>query len=62
MSSFNFKFRLVKAAKKGGGDKYECDMDGELRDFLWTIYVPQAISRPEKNSAPINELEITVKF
>ena len=32
-----YKFTLVKAAKKSGGDKYEC---GE-----WVIYFPQNISR-----------------
>lgn len=46
------KFKLVKAANKSGGDRYE-DETG------WTVYFPQEISR--KTGAPAKELTVTVE-
>jgi len=52
------KMKLVKPARKSGGDKYEGAIP-TTGDTL-TIYFPQSISRP-KGSEPIKELEITVE-
>lgn len=35
-----YKFKLVQAAKKAGGDKYECMTNPDF-----TVYFPQSISR-----------------
>ena len=37
------QFRLTKAARSTGGDRYECGQKGE--SFWMVIYVPQSISR-----------------
>lgn len=48
-------FVLNKEAKKSGGDKYICK-DNE--DFI--IYLPQYISRNDKNKAK-KEIKITIE-
>jgi len=43
-------FTLTRPAKKSGGDRYE---SGD-----WTIYFPQAVSRPK--GTPVHQIEITI--
>jgi len=48
-------FKLKKAAKKSGGDRYTC-----IRPTMdWDVYFPQAISR--KTGMVAEELYVTVK-
>ena len=42
MSQRTFTFKLKKAAKKTGGDRYTC----AYPQMDWDIYFPQIISRP----------------
>jgi hypothetical protein len=53
MSGKTLIFNLVQPAKKSGGDKYTCETDE-----TFTIYVPQSISRPEKE--PLKILSVTI--
>ena len=46
------EFKLVQAARKKGGDKYET-AEG------WSIYVEQSVSRPSGRSEPLDKLKIT---
>lgn len=48
-------FKLTKAAKKAGGDRYEADT-GEPRPMV--IYLPQSISRHP--SGIFKEMEIVI--
>lgn len=48
-------FELTRAAKKGGGDRYEHGKEGE-EDYM-VIYIPQFISR--SSGAPKNSIEVT---
>jgi len=50
-------FKLVRPAKKSGGDRYEHGKEGEP-DWM-VIYVPQSISRKEGN--PKGSLEVTIE-
>lgn len=50
-----FKFKLIRPAKKLGGDRYEHGKKGEL-EFM-VIYVPQFISR--KGGEIKKEIEVT---
>lgn len=36
-------FKLVKPARSSGGDRYECQLEGESK--AWTVYFPQSITR-----------------
>jgi hypothetical protein len=44
---------LIKPAKAKGGDRYECDYQGDRM----VVYVPQSISRKAGN--PVNLLTLT---
>lgn len=51
------QFRLTRAARGVGGDRYECnEVDGE--DTM-TIYIPQSISRA--GSKIMDRVEVTIK-
>jgi len=49
-------FTIEKIARTVGGDKYSCDT---IQDF--SIYVPQKISRPNKEDVHEN-LKITISY
>ncbi len=48
-------FKLTRAARKAGGDRYEHGKEGD--ETYMVIYIPQFISRK-----PDPKLEITVTF
>ena len=50
-------FKLIQAAKKSGGDKYQCTTDDKF-----IIYVPQNISRQnsKEDANPKEEINITI--
>lgn len=52
-------FKLLKAAKKNGGDKYTCT-EKDYED--WAIYIPQEISRPNDDKIPEKDLIIKIKY
>lgn len=45
MAKTEFKLKLVRPARKLGGDRYECGKKGDV-DFM-VFYIPQFISRVE---------------
>lgn len=49
-------FKLVRAARKFGGDRYEHNWEGNLNDKV-VVYVPQTISR--KLGEPVKVIDIT---
>ena len=36
-------FRLMRQARRFGGDRYEAELKGEYKP--WVLYIPQAVSR-----------------
>ena len=52
------KFKLVRAAKEGGGDRYEHGVK-KSPEFM-VIYLPQYISRPA--GYPVFQIEVTIKL
>lgn len=49
-------FKLIRAARKFGGDRYEHNWEGNPNDKI-VVYVPQMISR--KSSEPVEVIDIT---
>ena len=47
---------LTRIARKSGGDRYECTVDGEMVIVYW----PQSISRPE--GKPWEKLRVTIEL
>ena len=50
-----YSFTLEKAAKSSGGDKFVCQQLPE-----WSVYFPQAISRPSGASKPRAKITVQV--
>jgi len=50
--------KLVRRAKKSGGDRYEVELEGE--DKPWVVYFPQSISRTKGIVSEIINLTIDV--
>lgn len=50
-------FKLVRPAKKAGGDRYEVTIEMEAKPFV--LYVPQSISRAMGGSVVASEIEVT---
>jgi hypothetical protein len=49
----SFTVKLIKAARKLGGDKYESEAG-------WIVYVPQYISRPNGvEKEPLDKIKVT---
>ena len=48
--------KLIKPAKRKGGDRYEVDISGEISPL--SIYFPQTISRVD--GEPKKEITITI--
>ena len=57
-NSCGILFRLVKAAKAGGGDKYE----GESRGEKMQVYLPQEVSRQGEGKKIRNEVLLCINF
>ncbi len=49
-------FKLVRPARKKGGDRYEADLKGESKPFV--VYFPQTICRV--NDVPVYEIAMTL--
>jgi hypothetical protein len=52
---FEFNVKLVKPARKSGGDKYE-----SVGAMPFNVYVPQVISR-SKDGYPAEQLKVTIE-
>lgn len=50
-------FRLTKAARSSGGDRYECGQKGD--EFWMVIYIPQSLSREDGKIK--DTLTVTIK-
>ena len=49
-------FKLIRPARKEGGDRYEATLKGESKPFV--IYIPQSISRA--SGVPFDVVNITI--
>jgi len=50
-------FKLVRQARRFGGDRYEAELEGEYKP--WVLYIPQAVSRVDEKVA--DAFEVTFK-
>jgi len=48
-------FKLVRQARRFGGDRYEAELEGEYKP--WVLYVPQVVSRV--GGEPLDAFEVT---
>jgi len=56
MNEHRLDFKLTRAARKSGGDRYECNLANEPKPMV--IYIPQVICR--ENGKPKERLTLTI--